>query len=156
MGDQEANTAERFGARDPPIMDSGAGNHVCDEDDVPNHDIRKTSHTGFKNASGGCIPARGEADVHFINNQIEKGGTSRFILGPVKRPLFSTGRICDKNNIALFSSRGAFVVDEATAMPLVQQLLPSAKLSFKRDASTNGLYVLDGRLQAPFPRQAKR
>ena len=147
---------KNFGARAPAIFDSGAGSHVCDEDDVPDHDVKDTKHRGFKNASGGAIPARGEAEVAFMDHQIGKPGTAKFIIGPVKRPLFSTGMICDKGHIALYSSKGAFVVDEAVARPIVQSLVKHAKLSFKRDQSTNGLYELEGSLTTPFHRQVTK
>ena len=87
-----------------------------------------------------------------MDNQIGKPGTAKFIVGPVERPLFSTGMICDKGHIALFSSKGAFVVDEALARPIVEKLLPSAKLSFKRNGATNGLYELEGRVATLFTR----
>ncbi len=133
-------------------MDSGSGNHVCAKDDAPECEMHRTSHPGFRNASGGSIPAQGEIDVDFVDTQINKGGNSRFIVGPVKRPLFSTGRICDKQMITIFSSNGCFVVSESDARPIVEQLIPKSKLTFKRDATTNGLYVLDARLATPFPR----
>ena len=114
--------------------------------------INATSHRGFRNASGGAIPATGEVEIAFTDNQIGKCGTAKFVVGPVKRPLLSTGMICDKGHIAIYSSKGAFVVDEAVARPVVEALLPQAKLSFKRNGATNGLYELDAQLATPFTR----
>ena len=138
------------------MLDSGAGNHVRAKFDAPGHDILPTRHLGFRNASGGSILAEGEVDLKFVDNQIGRTGQSRFVVGPVKRPLFSTGKICDKNHIALYSKKGAIIVDEAVARPIVAQLLPHAKLSFRRDADTNGLYVLDEKLEALFTRPVKK
>ena len=145
-----------FGVRAPAICDSGVGSHVCAADNIPDHKPVATMHRGFKNASGGAIPAEGEAEIAFMDSQIGKPGTAKFIVGLVKRPLFSTGMICDKGHIALFSSKGAFVVDETAARPVVQQLLSSAKLSFKRDVSTNGLYELQGEVLPLFTRPVSK
>ena len=61
-----------FGARAAGIIDSGAGSHVCADDDAPGFTVNKTSHRGFKNASGGYILADSEADISFTDNQIGK------------------------------------------------------------------------------------
>ncbi len=68
-----SRTEEGFGAREPPIMDSEAGNHVCARDDAPESELHKTTHLGFKNASGGSIKAEGEMDIKFVDNQLERG-----------------------------------------------------------------------------------
>ena len=41
------------------------------------------------------------------------------------------------------------VVSDEVARPVLESLRPMAKLTFKRDTGTNGLYVLEGKLVDP-------
>ena len=55
------------------------------------------------------------------------------------------GAICDKGNVTISGSKGAFVVNEKLAEPLIASLVQHAKLSFSR-AGPGALYELDGTL----------
>ena len=83
--------------------------------------------------------------VRFKDNFLGKEASATFIAAPVTRPIFSTGEICDKGNITIHSSRGAFVVSDELARPLVTQLQKHAKLSFTRNGP-GGLYEFDATL----------
>ena len=113
-------------------------------------------HPGFKAANGSSIPAKGEVSVTYTDNQIDRDAVSTFIVGEtITRPLMSTGAMCDRGNIAIYGSKGAVIVDEAEARPLIAPLLSNAKLSFLR-SGPGGLYELNATLREPgFTRPAK-
>ena len=103
---------QKFGTKSPPILDSGAGRHICKRTDLPDYVLEKSDHPGFKGAGGEPIPVQGKALVRFKDNFSGHEASATFLVAPVTRPIYSTGEICDKWNIAINSSRGAFVVSD--------------------------------------------
>ena len=77
--------------------------------------------------------------VRFNDNSLGCEGEAEFLVALVTRP------ICDKGNIAIHSSRGAFLVDEKLAMPVVAQLKEHAKLYLCRNGP-GSLYELNASL----------
>ncbi len=83
--------------------------------------------------------------MKFRDNASGEDGSADFLVAKVTRPIFSQGAICDKGNITISSSKGAFVVDEALARPVIASLMQHAKLTFSR-TGPGALYELDGTL----------
>ncbi len=80
-----------------PALDSGAGEHVVNADDVTTLTIKPSA--GSKNnrhfvaANGQRIPNQGEVTVKMKGNS--GNVTSTFQVAPVTRPLHSVSRMCD-------------------------------------------------------------
>ena len=80
-----------------PALDSGAGEHVANADDVAAMTIRPS--TGSKNnrhfvaANGQRIPNQGEVTMRLKGSSGDV--TSTFQVAPVTRPLHSVSRMCD-------------------------------------------------------------
>ncbi len=145
-----------FGARAPALLDSGACTHACDTRDAPEATMQATTHPGFRAANGSSIPAKGKIEVCYTDNQIGKNAVSTFIVGEnISRPLMSTGEICDKGNLAIYSNKGAIIVDEKDARYLVAPLIAKAKLSFRR-TGFGALYEFNATLHPGFTRQVAK
>ena len=142
-----------FGDKSRPIMDSGAGRHIANKNDVRGYRLDKSDHPGFRGAGGEEIPVDGKTTVHFRDNATGSNGNADFLIVNVTRPIFSQGAICDKGNITISSSKGVFVIDESIARPVIASLTSHAKITFSR-SGPGALYELDGALmEQPKPEQ---
>ena len=118
--------------------------------------MEKTNHPGFTGAGGDGITVTGRTMVTFRDNALrgKNKACTEMLLAKVTRPILSQGKMCDAGNIVISSKHGCFVVSEDVARPVVEKLMSHAKMTFKRDASTSGLYELDATItEETFQRQ---
>jgi len=92
-------------------LDSGAGEHVANADDVAAMTVRPS--TGSKNnrhfvaANGQRIPNQGEVTMRLKGSSGDV--TSTFQVAPVTRPLHSVSRMCDMDCEVKFTKKEGVV-----------------------------------------------
>ena len=96
-------------------LDSGAGDHVLAEVDVPGYTLEPSpgsmANLHFVAAGGKRIKMEGQVNAQFATGSGE-AFTSCFQVAAVTRPLWSVGRICDKGYKAIFGDKEAKIVDK--------------------------------------------
>ena len=135
---------------DPPkyvslkvVLDSGAGAHVVNRNDIPGYQVMESalSRAGaaFLGADGGRIANHGESLLKIIaedGHGKSHHTTSNFQVADVTRVLWSVGLICDSGLDVKFNKDEAYVLDRE-----------GHKLC--RFERTGGLYVATVRLENP-------
>ena len=129
-------------------LDSGAGEHVADDEDAPNYPVEPSagSKAGqhFIAANNQRIPNRGQMTLSLRgeggNGKRGRDIRTTFQVAKVSRPLWSVGRICDEGFDVKFTKDEALV------------LTPAGKVvcRFKR---SGGLYVAKMSLKHPVFKQ---
>ena len=114
----EAKRAPRF-KKLKVALDSGAGAHVVNREDVPGYAVRPSAMSqagaAFLAADGGRIENHGEVHVNMVSYDTKGGAhriTSRFEAADVTRALWSVGLICDSGLDVQFTSARALVIDK--------------------------------------------
>jgi hypothetical protein len=96
-------------------LDSGAGDHVLAEVDVPGYTVEPSpgsiANLHFVAAGGKRIKMQGQVNAQFATGSGE-AFTSCFQVAAVTRPLWSVGRICEKGYKAIFDDKEAKIVDK--------------------------------------------
>jgi hypothetical protein len=118
--------------------DSGAGNHVLSQDDIPGYVVEPSAASragrGFIGVDGTRIDNEGEAELNLVGPQGKFRST--FQVARVTRPLMSIARICDKGYDVTFKRSHASV-------------LTSKGVEVCRFARKGNLYMVDVKLLAP-------
>ena len=100
-------------------LDSGSGEHVVDEGDVPAYKVSESmgSRAGqhFVAANNSRIPNRGQVTLNLRGDTPpgQKGREIRstFQVAKVSRPLWSVGRICDEGFDVKFTKHAALIMN---------------------------------------------
>ena len=124
-------------------LDSGAQDHVCDEDDCPGY-LTETSPGSSRGqciavGDGGRLENMGQRNLNLQPMKDAKVPLrSCFQIARVTRPLMSVGKICDNGMRVVFDDDKAVVSEKASGMELCV---------FER--KPGGLYICKFRLKSP-------
>ena len=132
-------------------LDSGAVDHVCGPDDVPQSVTPVSRPDGrernFIGAGGDRIKNYGEARVVLEQDGSLPSLAITHQVAEVCRPLHAVSKICDNGKEILFTKEGATVIPEGSLSKFLGTLKASARYSRK-----GGLYV--ARVRARNPQRA--
>ena len=103
-------------------MDSGAGESVCDEGDVPEAETKESwgSRNGqsYEVASGDEIPNEGEkkftACAETLQGDYSEEKAMTVQVCPVHRPLMSVKMVCRAGHRVVFDDEGSYVENKIT------------------------------------------
>ena len=136
------DTKEFLDAEVEVAADSGAGEHVLNEEDAPMYAIEESAGSkagqNFLTAGGHRMPNKGQVRLVMRADNGKKGRDIRttFQVAKVTRPLMSVSKVCDAGMSMRFTA----------AMAIVEDPAGKEVMRFQRQG---GLYVANMRLRNP-------